>query len=208
MSRMLLNLLLPVSCSGCGRYGEGLCTRCRAMLPDKPVFFHLADLARGVALGDYEWPLREAILDFKFRHKKKLGMILAELLESRMRDLWKRPDLVVPVPMGRERLYERGYNHAAVLAGELAAKLGVPSLAALRLARSIPHQVGLGRPARRTNVLGAFLASAPDSVAGARIVLVDDVVTTGATLSECARVLKRCGAAEVSGACVAVDREG
>ncbi len=122
---------------------------------------------------------------------------LVELLETAHAG-WglPAPDLVVPVPLHLKRLKERGFNQSGLLAGEFARKLGVPVSFdnIIRKNRTEP-QTRLNRRERLKNVKGAFELSGAKSVRGRRILLVDDVITTGTTLSECARTLKRKGGA-------------
>lgn len=111
------------------------------------------------------------------------------------------PDCVVPVPLHRRRIAQRGFNPAVTLARELARTRGVPLAAtALRRVRDTESQTGLGRAERRANVRAAFRARPG---LPARVWLVDDVVTTGATLEECARALRRAGARQVVALCAA-----
>ena len=113
------------------------------------------------------------------------------------------PDLVVPVPLHPLRLRERGFNPAALLAREIARSRGVPvAPRALRRVRDTPSQTGLGRRARRQNVVGAFEVR-PRRELPPRVWLVDDVVTTGSTLEEAARTLRLRGVTEVIGVCAA-----
>lgn len=111
------------------------------------------------------------------------------------------PDCVVPVPLHAARLRRRGFNPAAAIARQLAREAGAPiAHGALARTRDTPSQTGLGRAARRANVRGAFRARRLDA---ATVWLVDDVVTTGATLEECARVLRAAGARQVVALCAA-----
>ena len=105
-----------------------------------------------------------------------------------------RFDLVVPVPLHRSRLAKRGFNHAELMALQVAKRINTPVLDKLKVVRRTRDQVELSADARRANVAGAYSSRGP--VAG-RILLVDDVFTTGATLSECSRVLRKAGAKEV-----------
>jgi ComF family protein len=128
--------------------------------------------------------------------------MLAALIEEAARRVpGEPPDAVVPVPLHPRRLRARGFNPAALL-GRSAARVAGARFSAhcLRRVRDTPSQTGLDRQARRRNVTGAFASSAAPE---ACVWLVDDVVTTGATLSECARVLRRSGARRIVGVCVA-----
>jgi predicted amidophosphoribosyltransferase len=123
------------------------------------------------------------------RHTLSLGLVVSLLA-------------LVAVPLAPARARERGHDQAAHLASACAAVVGLPLRRALRRVRDTPSQVGLGREARRANVRAAFAA---EPIAGG-VALVDDVVTTGSTLSECARTLRRAGATEIRGVVVAVER--
>jgi ComF family protein len=120
-------------------------------------------------------------------------------------------DLIIPVPLTRARLLRRRFNQAAILAIELSRRTGIASepLVLLRTKRT-PPQVGLTREQRRQNVAGAFTLAEDRRarVTGAKIVLVDDVVTTGATANACARTLKRGGAARVDVLTLALVTDG
>lgn len=144
--------------------------------------------------------LSTAIHGFKYRHMRRNARFLA----ARLR---RRPDLaahlrsfdaLVPVPLHPSRERERGYNQAALIAAAFGDIAGVPVLAgALRRTRATVTQTRLGRAGRQGNLEGAFACPDPSAAAGKRLLLVDDVFTTGATVSACARALKAAGCAEV-----------
>ncbi|MEE9608613.1 MAG: phosphoribosyltransferase family protein [Myxococcota bacterium] len=132
-----------------------------------------------------------------------LAVVRACIREAGARAPGPRPQLVVPVPLHPRRLRTRGFNPAGLLARELSRRLAVPwDAVALRRMRDTPSQTGLERSARRRNGRGAFRAQ-PGLRAPARVWLVDDVVTTGSTLSEAARALRRAGARQVIAVCAA-----
>ena len=135
----------------------------------------------------------------KFRGRTDLGPALAGLLRDRLNEETpaSRWDHIVSVPTSPWRVLRRGCNPVEILCRRLSGMLGVPYVRALRMTRRIPSQRGLSHTARFLNVRGAFAVRARVSVQGRRVVLVDDVMTTGATASECARTLKRAGAAAV-----------
>jgi ComF family protein len=148
----------------------------------------------------HEGIVRTRIHQFKFEGQTEWIPPLIELLEiacagSEM----PLPELILPVPLHIKRLKERGFNQSGLLAGELARKLGVPvCLNAMVRKNWTQPQTGLTRNERLKNVRGAFELTGERRVRGRRILLVDDVFTTGTTLSECARILKKKGrAAEV-----------
>jgi ComF family protein len=102
------------------------------------------------------------------------------------------------VPLHWRRRLQRGFNQSALLAGAVARRYGIPVRSALRRTRATPTQAGLTHAGRRSNVAGAFRVARPETVAGRRVLLVDDVMTTGATASACAAALKRAGARYVA----------
>ena len=178
---------------------------CGACREDDPSF----DRAR--SFGLYAGKLRQVVLRLKFAGEERLGERLGELLAPPWNLLGAPGEfdspLIVPVPLHPSRRRERGFNQSDLLAAGLVRALvrqsgGVApqvAKACLRRKRATPPQTGLSVAVRRKNPRGAFEVVKPDSVQGRTIVLVDDVMTTGATLSACARALKRAGAAQVMG---------
>jgi ComF family protein len=164
------------------------CTSCRA---DPPLW----DWARAGA--EYEGAVRDAIHAFKFEGKRALARPLAALvLEQAGHGLGPGPVALIPVPLARDRERARGFNQAALLAERLATALRVPARPRwLARVRATGPQSDLGAAARRANVRGAFLAV--PAVAGRHVIVVDDVLTTGATAAECTRALRAAGAARV-----------
>lgn len=110
----------------------------------------------------------------------------------------QRFDLIVPLPLHWRRRWERGFNQAALLAQVVAQRSGVPAASVMRRIRATPPQAGLSNAKRRLNVSGAFAIKRNSSLRGQRILLVDDVMTTGASAAACARALKQAGAVHVT----------
>ncbi|MBU6478278.1 MAG: ComF family protein [Xanthomonadaceae bacterium] len=213
-----LEALLPSHCLLCGARGQGalsLCAACEADMPRNTA--HCARCALplesptplcGRCIGRappweaawvpfrYEWPLAQLESRFKFGGDLAAGRTLS-LLWSASQAPHGLPDAIVPVPLHQSRLRRRGYNQALELAKPLAKHFGVSLLCeALRRTRATNAQTELSAIQRRRNVRGAFVVNlegkAPEHVA-----VLDDVFTTGATLAECARVLKRAGVQRV-----------
>jgi ComF family protein len=190
--RALVEPVFPPVCRLCGvPWADGLCPSCRQR----------STALQGIAAAAYfSGPLREAIHSLKYRGNRSLAAPLSDYLLEAWRRTWpclgSPPDLIVPVPLHRRRLADRGYNQSALLARSLGRSLGVP-LAESVLVRDLntPPQAGLDRAARQRNVSGAFACQG--DVAGRCVVLVDDVCTTGATLEACAAALKAANAATV-----------
>jgi ComF family protein len=211
----LLDLLLPPSCPGCGVEGALLCGDCRKPLerrldepPGAPLGL-VAPLPAG--LVQLEWcaaftgPARAALHALKYDGEQRLSRPLGELLAARWGRAGAGGELLVPVPIHPERRRERGFNQAALLAREAGRALRLPVVEALARGQATDAQYGLGRGARQRNVGRAFALTpaAADQIRGRWIVLVDDVVTTGATLASCAAVLIEAGAMAVAGLTVA-----
>jgi ComF family protein len=145
--------------------------------------------------GAYEGTLRKLIHLFKYSGVRRLAQPLAALLADALpRD--RQFDLVTAVPLHWRRRWQRGYNQAELLGRAIARARGIPSAKVLRRATATRAQAGLSNAQRRENVAGAFRAQR--RVAGLRVLIVDDVMTTGATLGACARALKKAGAKSVS----------
>ncbi len=145
--------------------------------------------------GEYDGPLRELIHLFKYRGMKPIGIRLARYLPSALpTDL--NVDVVVPVPLDWRKQWKRGFNQSEVLAEHVARRRGWKFSRALRRSRSVEHQASLSNTQRRLNVERAFRAAG--RVDGLRVLLVDDVMTTGATARACALALKRAGAKSVT----------
>jgi ComF family protein len=168
---------------------KGVCAACRSGLRG---FDHAA------SFGLYEGSLRRLIHLFKYSGMKPLAGILAAFMERAL-SIDAGFDAVVPVPLHWRKQWDRGFNQSELLARHIARRRGIPVLRALRRKRATAVQAGLASAGRRRNVAGAFsLRSDAEALAGKRILLIDDVMTTGATASVCASVLKRGGAQSVS----------
>jgi ComF family protein len=173
---------------------EGRCALCRS---------GLRGFDAAYAYGAYEGPLRRLIHLFKYSKIRTLARPLGGLLMRALpRD--ERFDAIVPVPLYWRRRLQRGFNQAELLARGISRSTGIPVIRALRRVHATPTQAGLSNSARRRNVAAAF-RSRP--IAGKRILLIDDVMTTGSTATACANALKRGGAKRVALLTVArVDR--
>ncbi|HWM94552.1 MAG TPA: ComF family protein [Thermoanaerobaculia bacterium] len=223
----LLHLLLPAPCLGCGEpllasAPLGLCAPCRGKLAplgrtacavcagpldafdpppgyccgacreEPPAFDRL------LALWVYRPPLDAVVQGLKFRRLDYLGRHLANALADGLGEALDGFDGVVPVPLHWRRRFTRGYNQAERIACPLAGRLGLPLVPVLRRSRPTPPQTSLGKAGRLANLRRAFRVPRPEKIRGLRLLLVDDVATTGATLDAAAGVLRRAGAAGVT----------
>ncbi len=184
-------LELPtVHCARCaepGAFEGGVCGRCRLGV----------SWARAFAPFEHEGALAKAIHRFKYEDRSDLSRSLGLLLASAAKgELAQMPGALVPLPLHEARFRERKFDQAALLARTVATYAGRPlELGWLTRVRHTPRQVGLSEAQREVNVAGAFVASA--AVQGQDVVLIDDVLTSGATAREAARVLREAGAARV-----------
>ncbi|MGQ9513252.1 double zinc ribbon domain-containing protein [Thermodesulfitimonas sp.] len=223
--KALLNLLFPLrSCPLCGSRGTaGLCSCCQnfvaaaAAEPFCPVcgrFFRGSGTGVCRECASREWPfvfcravfpyegaLREAVHRLKFGGRRAavdyLGGLMAAVWEREPR--YQQGELLVPVPLGPERLRERGFNQAALLAAALSEKCRIRCLPVLAKDAGVPPQAQLGRSARQINVTGVFKVVDRKMISGKTVVVVDDVFTTGSTMAAVASALLEGGAHQVFG---------
>ena len=214
----LLDLALPPVCAGCGMEGDAICNRClpgvgsRVGLP--------AGTPLGLAQGppdpllQLEWcspfagTTRQALHQLKYAGERRLAEPLGGVVAERWRRAGAGGELLVNVPVHEGRRRERGYDQAALIAAEAARQLGLPWVPAVERTRATTAQYRLDRRHRASNVQDAFAVrrGLTSVVAGRWVVLVDDVVTTGATLCEAARALLGAGVTAVSAVTVARER--
>lgn len=222
----VLDLIFPAVCQNCGQEGGYLCTPCqelvlpaeeKCLICDKPATlgkihdgcrsrnWHLEGLL--VAASYRNESIRKLIWYLKYSGIGKIGEVLALLMtdclaEKNLLDYFSG-HAVVPVPLHRRRLRWRGFNQTELVARNFAARLGLEYLPILRKIKSTPRQVDLDKQARLENLADSIACKPGADLAGRKIILIDDVATTGATLNECAKVLKAQGAAEIWGFVVA-----
>ena len=159
------------------------------------------------SLGRFDDYYKELIHRFKYGKKIPLGRRLAQGLGETINgdSNFLESDFLIPVPLHKSRHRERGFNQSEIVAEEVSKITGLSVLKnALKRKKNTKDQTNLSPQQREENVRGAFVVTQPDMINGKNIILVDDVITTGATLSECARMLKQAGAEKILGMTIAV----
>jgi competence protein ComFC len=189
-----------IGCGFCGVTGKTMVEN-----PTKGGEDHKVSMVR--SLGRFDDYYKELIHRFKYGKKiplgKRLAQRLGETINSDPRFL--KSDFLIPVPLHKSRYRERGFNQSEIVAEGISKIAGLPLLKnALIRKKNTKDQTNLSFQQREENVRGAFVVTQPEIMNGKRIILVDDVITTGATLSECARMLKQAGAEKILGMTIAV----
>jgi ComF family protein len=221
----LLDLVFPPRCVSCGARGAWLCAACQGKIKRQPgtrcercdrlatqspcpacTWMHPALVGIRI-VGDYEPPLKDAIWALKFKGRQQVARPLGGMLATTWHERGGAPMMaVVPVPPASDRRRRRGYDPAELLAQQCARQFRLPLWRdVLQRTRQAPPQRGLDAPARRSNADGLFACSASTThrLAGQRLLVVDDVTTTGATLDAIATALAAAGAAQVWGLALA-----
>lgn len=205
----LFQLLFPPKCVLCGKLLEveetDLCHSCRQDTPDFPDSkLKLPYLAHWTSLWYYEGNVRKSILRFKFYGQRSFAEVYGKLLAMKLLSQEVSFDILSWVPISRLRKWRRGYDQVQLIAEAVGRELGISPTPVLVKTRNNRPQSRVGIAAkRRANVLGVYRTDKGALVKGKRILLLDDIITTGATAGECARVLLTAGAKEVSCATVA-----
>lgn len=215
MKNFFLRLLFPKFCLGCQKQGIYLCQDCEALIDIvNSVSKEFTNLSCLYWAADYEnFIVKKIIQNFKYKpFVKDLAKTLALLiiiyfqnLEKSVEFLKRKEDfLLVPIPLSRKRLKWRGFNQAEEIAKQLSGFLEIPmSCNTLIKTKNTMPQLNLPQEARKENVKGAFSCEKPEIIKHKKILLIDDVFTTGSTLEEAARILKGAGARDVQGIVVA-----
>jgi len=216
---LFYDIFFPNICVGCGKYGRTLCFDCAGQIEriktavcpacgkisvggkycpacKKRTNSELSGVI--IAIHYSSGPSKEIIHNFKYNSVVELAEVLGELMVASLEKAEiPRDTIIVPVPLHPKKLGKRGYNQSLLIARYIAEKLDLRCIETLIRIKETETQIKLGRSARLANLANAFACKNPKIVRGKRILLVDDVITTGATLNECARVLKLAGAKSI-----------
>lgn len=211
--------MFPPACAGCGRRGHWVCdechptippldnvacTRCGAIRTSECVCAHIPDALMAIqSAHPFEGWVRNAVHSFKYEGERARARHLGDLLVPLL-PTGANVDAVIPVPLHPKRMRARGFNQAALLATRLAESRDRIPVMEIERQGSVTPQVGLTSAQRSANVAGAFVVTDPRRLAGLDIALIDDVVTTTATMTACARAIADAGAASIR--CLSVAR--
>lgn len=200
-----INLIKPPFCLKCGigleqlsRLRSNGCIECA----NKKYYFEQA-----LSACKYTGIIKHCIHLFKYKHKRITGNILGDIVIKFMKDNFsvKNIDIITAVPLHKHRLRERGFNQSEIVANKLSEYFKIQnSFNNLCRIKKTISQVTLSAQQRKTNITGAFICKYPEKFKNKRILLIDDIFTTGATLNECARMLKKSGAKNVT--CLTIAR--
>ena len=210
LSTLINHLLFPEKCVLCGQILRkeqlDLCGKCRIDQPECAVSREKYPyLDSWIALWDYRDNVRRSLLKYKFYGRRNYAAAYGRLLSMKLlREERTGVDLITWIPISQKRLKKRGFDQVELLAQKVSQELQIPAMALLWKKRDNPQQSRIvGNAQRRANVLGAYEAIHRESIQGKSILLLDDILTTGATAGECARILLEAGAKEVHFAAVA-----
>ena len=204
----ILDLLYPPRCAFCRRFltedEKGVCRFCGKKYGNLKAERELEHIRSCTAAFRYEGAVRDSLLRYKFRGVTAYGPVYADFLAKCIDESGFSCDIITWVPLSRRRLRKRGYDQARILAEETAKRLNLPCKLLLEKRVDTRAQSGIrDAEKRRQNAKGVYACCAPEACRGKRVLLIDDIVTTGATLSECALTLKKAGCAEVFAAAAA-----
>jgi len=214
-----LSLVFPPRCIFCGRFlsiksQQDICEECYGNIPFSGSFdTHMEQglyFDRLICLCEYSGIIKHALVNFKFHNKPRIGRTLGKLLSEKLRKMTKTDefDIITCVPLHRKRYARRGYNQSELICRELHSKLDIPfNRDMLVRIRDTEPQSLLSGCMRHDNVKDAFSIKNGSKTEKMSVLLVDDIMTTGSTLNECAKVLKDRGAARVTAAVIASGRK-
>lgn len=222
----IIELFYPTRCINCGEYGLYLCFECykKIDLCRTTVCFYCGKISKNgkicssckrknhsllnsvIWIGQYEGVLKELIHNFKYSGVKSIAPILSEMATQA---LLKRGEMhnyiIVPVPIHQKRYSQRGFNQSEEIARIISKRLNLHGGLALKRVVNTKSQIGLNKIERQKNIKGSIICNDKELIRGKNVMLIDDVATTGATLNECAKLLKEAGAKSVEALIIARD---
>lgn len=208
IKNILLNWLFPIHCICCGQEDAWLCHKCQGHIPPpKTPPFVPVGLNRIICATTFASPVKELIHYYKYDHAYTVAPIMADLI---MRQLQNYPvatnPIIIPVPLHKRRQRERGFNQAELIAKQIHKKLNWTIMTGVLIRkRHTSQQAKLNKTQRLSNLTNAFCITKYELIVDRDIILLDDVLTTGATLTACAAALQTAKPRSITGLCVAYD---
>ena len=215
----VLNFIFPPTCGFCDKMGEGyLCQECKQKIANSNIYFNQLDFYQNedtfidehFYLFSYEEPIRRKILQYKFEDKAYLANTIYEFFmnNEKLYGFLKKYDIIIPIPISLSRKRERGYNQSELLARKVSKMAGISiEMQVLKKAKNNQPQSSLNKEQRRENVKNVYKVQNELKIQNKKILLLDDIYTTGSTANECARVLKVAGSQTVGILTIASDLE-
>lgn len=209
LGEKILNLVYPPKCTFChsllmdDEYADGrfICRECRdniSILDRNASSQSFENVRECISAFYYEGYIRDALHRYKFQGRQLYAVLFSEYMFKAFEQSGIQADIISWAPLSRKRLRSRGYDQAKLLAEEIAQKTGIESATLLKKTKNVKPQSQTGAyDERRKNISGAYSPACAEKIKNKRILLIDDIVTTGSTLSECAGVLKSAGADEI-----------
>lgn len=213
-----LDFIFPPVCGFCGELSEGyLCTKCREDIIHSDIYLNQLDLYQDKSifidehfyLFSYEEPIREKILQYKFEDKAYLASTIYEFFmnNEKLYGFLKKYDIMIPIPISSSRKRERGYNQSELLARKISRMASIPiEMQVLKKVKHNQPQSSLNRQQRKQNVKNVYKVQNELKIQNKKILLFDDIYTTGSTANECARILKGAGSSTVGILTIAIDQ--
>lgn len=214
----VLDFIFPPVCEFCGKLSEGyLCTKCREDIIHSDIYLNQLDLYQDKSifidehfyLFSYEEPIREKILQYKFEDKAYLASTIYEFFmnNEKLYGFLKKYDIMIPIPISSSRKRERGYNQSELLARKISRMASIPiEMQVLKKVKHNQPQSSLNRQQRKQNVKNVYKVQNELKIQNKKILLFDDIYTTGSTANECARILKGAGSSTVGILTIAIDQ--
>lgn len=194
----ILDLVFPPTCEICGKVGDFLCDNCSKVLKE----YRIESIEKDkIFVYKYRGLIRELILKYKFREKAYLSSLFSELLlkNKRICKIIKSYDIIIAVPLNKRRKLERGYNQSYLILKEMAKRMDFNLQEnILKKIKNIKPQSGKGYKQRHEDIKGVYIVENINKVTGKKVLIFDDVYTTGSTMQECKKVLLKAGAKRVT----------
>lgn len=214
----VLDFIFPPVCGFCGKLGEGyLCTKCRENITHSNIYLNQLDLYQDknifidehFYLFSYAEPIREKILQYKFEDNAYLANTIYEFFmnNEKLYGFLEKYDIMMPIPISSSRKRERGYNQSELLARKISKMASIPiKMQVLKKVKHNQPQSSLNKQQRRENVKNVYKVQNELKIQNKKILLLDDIYTTGSTSNECARMLKEAGSSVVGILTIAIDQ--